>query len=158
MSVVKDNELWKEVYYYMEKHNCYMKEAVEVISERHKKDSENQDPIYKAFCQLVNQGMSTTSAGYLVNLAKKRAASSQSGFSAHLKSLLATYKFTEMFINHNEPPSLSTNSRYYVCPKCHEYSGEVIEVTKSHFVQQLERVRCKCGWNGFWKDLQKRRV
>lgn len=158
MSVVKGNEFWREVYYYMEEHNCYKDEAVELISERYKKDSENQDPIYKAYCQLVNQGMSTTSAGYLVNLAKKRAASSRAGFTAHLRSLLAKYQFTETFINHNEPPSIPTKSRCYVCPKCHEYSGEVIEVTKSYPVQQLERVRCKCGWNGFWKDLQKRRV
>ena len=28
MSVVKDNEFWKEVYYYMEKHYCYKDEAV----------------------------------------------------------------------------------------------------------------------------------
>ncbi|WP_141554622.1 hypothetical protein [Bacillus wiedmannii] len=150
MSVVKDNEFWKEVYYYMEEHDCYKDEAVEVIMERHKKDNDNQDPIYKAYCQLVNQGMSTESAGYLVNLAKKRAACSRGGFWAQLKILEGLYKFDCML----KPEK----SRYHVCPKCHEYSGEVIEVTKSHPVQQLERIRCKCGWNGFWKDLQKRRV
>ena len=31
MSVVKDNEFWKEVYYYMEKHYCYKDEAVKVV-------------------------------------------------------------------------------------------------------------------------------
>ncbi|WP_306008081.1 hypothetical protein [Bacillus sp. MMSF_3353] len=122
-----------------------------VISQRHKKDRENQDPIYKAFCQLVNQGMSTASAGYLVNLAKKRAASSRGGISAQLKSLLAMHKFTGMYLT-------PMKSNYHVCPQCHKDSGEVIEVTKSHSLQQLERVRCKCGWNGFWKDLQKRSV
>ncbi|MFC9417527.1 hypothetical protein ACIG6B_28670 [Bacillus mobilis] len=35
MSVVKDNEFWKEVYYYMEEHNCYKSEAVEVVSKRY---------------------------------------------------------------------------------------------------------------------------
>lgn len=31
MSVVKDNEFWREVYYYMEEHNCYKDEAVKAV-------------------------------------------------------------------------------------------------------------------------------
>ncbi|PEL75392.1 hypothetical protein CN603_12960 [Bacillus toyonensis] len=31
MSVLKDNKFWKEVYYYMEEHDCYKDEAVEVV-------------------------------------------------------------------------------------------------------------------------------
>ncbi|OLR25747.1 hypothetical protein [Bacillus cereus] len=31
MTVVKDNEFWKEVYYYMEKHDCYKEGAVKVV-------------------------------------------------------------------------------------------------------------------------------
>ena len=31
MSVVKGNEFWREVYYYMEEHNCYKDEAVKAV-------------------------------------------------------------------------------------------------------------------------------
>ncbi|MDG0949385.1 hypothetical protein [Bacillus paranthracis] len=31
MSVMKGNEFWREVYYYMEEHNCYKDEAVKAV-------------------------------------------------------------------------------------------------------------------------------
>lgn len=34
----EDNEFWKEVYYYMERNNCYKDEAVEVISKKHENE------------------------------------------------------------------------------------------------------------------------
>ncbi|WP_095021667.1 hypothetical protein [Bacillus thuringiensis] len=30
----EDNEFWREVYYYMEEHNCYKDEAIEVVKAR----------------------------------------------------------------------------------------------------------------------------
>ncbi|MGH0544904.1 hypothetical protein ACQVPW_26010 [Bacillus cereus] len=38
MSVVKDKEFWREVYYYMEEHNCYMEEAVQMIIKKRKSE------------------------------------------------------------------------------------------------------------------------
>ncbi|AJG94752.1 hypothetical protein, partial [Bacillus tropicus] len=34
MSAVKDNEFWKEVYYYMEEHDCYKDEAIKAVKAR----------------------------------------------------------------------------------------------------------------------------
>ncbi|MGI8277339.1 hypothetical protein [Bacillus mycoides] len=38
MSVVKDNDFWKEAYYYMEEHDCYKDQAVEVVKARKQYD------------------------------------------------------------------------------------------------------------------------
>ncbi|MEK4409335.1 hypothetical protein MHB59_12125 [Bacillus sp. FSL L8-0642] len=48
MSVVKDNEFWKEVYYYMEKHDCYKDEAVKVVEDQFNNKDEKRLEIIEA--------------------------------------------------------------------------------------------------------------
>jgi hypothetical protein len=48
MSVVKDNEFWKEVYYYMEEHDCYKDEAVKVVEAQFNSKNEKRIKIIEA--------------------------------------------------------------------------------------------------------------
>lgn len=48
MSVVKGNEFWKEVYYYMEEHNCYKDEAVKAVEAQFNNKDEKRLEIIEA--------------------------------------------------------------------------------------------------------------
>ncbi len=48
MFVVKDNEFWKEVYYHMEKHDCYKDEAVKVVESQLNNKKEERVEIIEA--------------------------------------------------------------------------------------------------------------
>ncbi|MES5866698.1 hypothetical protein [Bacillus cereus group sp. RP32] len=48
MSVVKDNEFWREVYYNMEEHNCYKDEAVKAVEDQFNNKDEKRLEIIEA--------------------------------------------------------------------------------------------------------------
>ncbi|EMN7726833.1 hypothetical protein WB980_000076 [Bacillus cereus] len=43
-----DNEFWKEVYYYMEEHNCYKDEAVKAVEEQFNNKKQKRIEIIEA--------------------------------------------------------------------------------------------------------------
>ncbi|MFE9078701.1 hypothetical protein [Bacillus mobilis] len=58
MSVVKDNEFWKEVYYYMENHSCYKDEAIKVVKVRFNSKNEKRIDIIEVVKEkLVRAGI-----------------------------------------------------------------------------------------------------
>ncbi|PEW27359.1 hypothetical protein [Bacillus thuringiensis] len=48
MSVVKDNEFWRKVYYYMEEHNCYKDEAIKAVEDQFNNKDEKRLEIIEA--------------------------------------------------------------------------------------------------------------
>ncbi|MDZ5608598.1 hypothetical protein U2I54_16225 [Bacillus pseudomycoides] len=50
---MNDNEFWKEVYYYMEKHNCYKDEAVEAVKARKNYDLQGKT-VNEVFDEIID--------------------------------------------------------------------------------------------------------
>ncbi|MFJ8521426.1 hypothetical protein [Bacillus cereus] len=53
----ENNEFWREVYYYMEEHNCYKDKAVEVVKARKKYDLKGKTVIDEILEIIAEKGV-----------------------------------------------------------------------------------------------------